>query len=170
MTEQQNLSDALTQHLPFLNRMVVSRMRNRQMAEDVVQQAVLKALVHADQLRFEPALKTWLASIAINEARQTFRSKWLTRMVSLTAETLDADRSDLIEYPGKAHDAKERQTIVRQAVSLLPESYRAVVELCDLQEVSMREAARRLGLTLAAVKSRRHRARKHLRDFVSKFA
>ena len=170
MAEQQNFADSVAQHIPFLNRIVYSLMRGDQMAEDIVQQTVLKALVHADQFRFESTLKTWLASIAINEVHQVYRSKWRTRAVPLMTETLDADRCHLVEYPKDNYEAKERDTIVRHAVSRLPQSYRSVVELCDLQHMPLNEAARRLGLTLPAVKSRRHRARQKLRPFVAKLS
>ena len=61
MAEQQNLPDCVAQHLPFVNRLVWNLTRGDQMAEDIAQQTVLKALISADQFRFESALKTWLA-------------------------------------------------------------------------------------------------------------
>ena len=57
---------------------------------------------------------------------------------------------------------------LRDAVSKLPHGYRSVLELCDLQELSAREAALRLGLTAAAVKIRRHRGRRRLRPLMAR--
>ena len=170
MIEQQKFAESVAQHIPFLNRIVCSLMRGDQMAEDIVQQTVLKALIHSDQFRFESTLKTWLASIAINEVHQLYRSKWRTRAVPLVTEMLDVDRYRLFEIPKDSYETKERDLLVRRAVSRLPKSYRSVVELCDLQHLPLNEAARRLGLTLPAVKSRRHRARQKLRPFVAKLS
>lgn len=135
-------------------------MRGDEMAEDVVQQTVLKALMHVDQFRFESTLKTWLTSIAVNEVYQAYRLVSRSRAVPLTPEALDANRCQRLEFPNEAYEARERELFVRNAVSRLPQMYRSVVELCDLQSVPMKEAALKLGLTLPAVKARRHRARR----------
>ena len=164
--EQQNFADSVALHLPFLNRIVRRLMRGDEMAEDVVQQTVLKALMHVDQFRFESTLKTWLTSIAVNEVYQTYRFIWRSRTVPLTTETFDIDRCQRLEFPNDTYEVRERELFVRSAVSELPEKYRSVVELCELQCVPMKEAAVKLGLTLSAVKTRRHRARQKLRRLV----
>jgi RNA polymerase sigma-70 factor, ECF subfamily len=168
MAEQQNFADCVAQHLPFLNRIVWRLTRSSQIAEDIVQETILKALIHADQFRFESTLKTWLASIAINEVHQVYRSKWRTRAVPLMTENLDEDRYHVAGLATDTHEARERERIVRQAVSRLPQAYRSVVELCDLQHVPLDDAACKLGLTLSAAKSRRHRARQKLRPLVAR--
>lgn len=168
MTEQQTFADSVAQHLPFLNRFVSKLMRGDRIAEDIVQQTILKALTNAHQFRFESALKTWLVSIALNEVHQAYRCHWHRRVIPLTMETLDGDRCRRLELPDNTYEAKERDLIVRHAVSRLPQVYRSVVELCDIQRLPMSEAARKLGLTLPAIKSRRHRARQKLRPLVEK--
>ena len=70
MVDQQHFADSVARHVPFLSRVVRSHVRGDQIAEDIVQQTVLKALTSADQFGSESALTTWLASIAINEACQ----------------------------------------------------------------------------------------------------
>src|SRR5438105_15656258 len=100
MTRQQRFADCVAQHLPFLNRMVRRLTRNDPMTDDIVQQTMLEALVHADQFRFESTLKTWLTSIAMNEVRQLYRCKWRTRSVPLKAEISEGDRSPWVESPG----------------------------------------------------------------------
>lgn len=162
MPEQPNFPDCIAQYLPFLSRVVGRVMRGDQMTEDIVQQTLLKALTKADQFRFESSSKTWLASIAINEARQAYRSGWRRYAVPLITENVDSDRCELVEAPNNSYEAKEREVLVRNAVSRLPHAYRRVIELCDFQEIPLGEAARRLGLTLPAIKSRRHRARQKL--------
>jgi len=58
MSRQENFADCIVEHLPFLNRMVRSLTRSDSLSEDIVQQTMLKALVHADQFRSESTLKT----------------------------------------------------------------------------------------------------------------
>jgi RNA polymerase sigma-70 factor, ECF subfamily len=164
--KQQDFADSVAQYLPYLNRFVANITARDQIAEDVVQQTVLKALTHADQFRSESTLKTWLTSIAVNEVRQAYRVAWRSRALPLLPEPLDRGRCQRPEFSNNNYEENERGFFVRNAVSQLPEMYRTVVELCDLQCVPMREAARKLGLTLSALKSRRHRARTKLRRLV----
>jgi len=167
MSRQESFADCVVEHLPFLNRMVRALTRNDSISEDIVQQTMLKALVHADQFRFDATLKTWLGSIAMNEVRQVYRCKWWTHPVPLTTEKVEGDRSPLVQSPNAGYQAREREVLLRQAVSRLPEPYRCVVELCDLQCLPLKEAASRVRLTLSAIKTRRRRARKKLSPLVS---
>lgn len=153
MPIQLNFSNCVARNLPFLTRVVRGVMRGDQSAEDVVQQTVLKALTNADQFRFESSLKTWLVSIAINEARQAYRSGWRRRTVPLMTEDADSIHSQPFESSTNNCQAKERAALVRTAVSRLPQPYRCVIELCDLQQLPMREAARQLGLTLSVLRA-----------------
>jgi RNA polymerase sigma-70 factor (ECF subfamily) len=166
MAEQQNFSECVAQHLPFLNRVVWGLTRGDEMADDIVQQTILKALLHADQFRFQSTVKTWLSSIAINEVYQVYRSKWRRCAVSLRTEDGNADRY-VAELPKNTYEVKEQAALVRDAVSRLPPPYRSVVELCDFEHLPLKEAARKLGLTVHAVKSRRHRALQKLRPLVA---
>ena len=164
MADQPNFAECVAQHVPYLNRMVRGIMRGDPTSEDIVQQTIFKALVHANQFRFDSSLKTWLVSIAINEVNQLYRSKWRTRAVPLTTEIPEVHRwGHVADLQNDCYEAKQRDILVRRAVSYLPGQYRSVVELCDLQSLPMKEAAHKLGLTLPAVKSRRQRARKILR-------
>jgi RNA polymerase sigma-70 factor, ECF subfamily len=162
MAEQQNFADRVALHLPALTRVVRGLVRGDEMADDIVQQTLLKALTNAGQFRFESALKTWLTSIAINEVRQAYRCRWRKRAVPLITESVEVERYQRVEFPYHAFEANERDLLVREAVARLPQRYRSVVELCDFQSVPMIEAAQKLGLTLPAIKSRRHRARRTL--------
>ena len=166
MAEQPNFANSLAQHLPFLTRFIGGVMCGDQSSEDIVQQTFLKALTKAGQYRFESGLRTWLVSIAINEVRQAYRSGWRRRAVPLITEDIDSLRSEPFDCFNHSYQASERDTVLRKAVSRLPPAYRSVVELCDFQQMPMREAARELGLTLSAIKSRRHRARQKLLPLV----
>ena len=163
--EQENFAECVAQYLPFLNRFVRKLTRCDQIAEDMVQQTVLKAITNAHQFRFESALRTWLISIAVNEVRQVYRSnRWA---VPLITEDMNLHPCSLFGHQKDPYEAKERDILVRRAVSRLPQIYRSVVELCDLQCLPLKQAARELGLTLSAVKSRRHRALKKLQPLVA---
>jgi RNA polymerase sigma-70 factor, ECF subfamily len=168
MGKQEAFADCVLQHLPYLRRMVRSLTRDETITEDIVQETILKALAHADEFRFESSVKTWLTSIAKNELRQLYRCKWRTCSVQLIADDLEDQRLSHVDSTHPSYQAAEREALIRQAVSRLPESYRCVVELCDLQRLSLNEAAARLGLTVAALKSRLRRARKKLRPFVAR--
>jgi DNA-directed RNA polymerase specialized sigma24 family protein len=60
MPKEATFSNCVAQHLPYLTRMVGGLTRNDTTTDDIVQQTMLKALLHADQFRFESTLKTWL--------------------------------------------------------------------------------------------------------------
>jgi RNA polymerase sigma factor (sigma-70 family) len=160
-------ANCVAQHLPYLTRMVGGLTRNDTTTDDIVQQTMLKALLHADQFRFESTLKTWLTAIAKNELRQLYRCKWQMYSVPLITENLESDRSLQVESAGLKCEVSEREVLIRQAVSRLPKTYRSVVELCDLQGLHLKEAATRLQLTVTTVKTRLRRARSKLRPFVA---
>jgi RNA polymerase sigma-70 factor, ECF subfamily len=168
MTDKERFADCVVQQLPFLNRMVRGLTRNDPLADDIIQQTVLKALVHADQFRFDSTLRTWLTSIALNEMRQVYRCKWRTHSAPLITESVESAGSPLAQSPHWTYHMREREVLIRQAVSRLPEMYRCVVELCDLQDLPLKEAADRLRITIGAVKSRLQRARTKLRPFIVK--
>jgi RNA polymerase sigma-70 factor, ECF subfamily len=166
MPRHVNFANSVAQHLPYLTRMARGLTRDDSLTEDLVQQTILKALVHGDQFRCESTLKTWLTSIARNEFYQSYRCEWRRRAVPLVTEHVDGYGVLQVDSLSPAYEAKEREAVVREAVSRLPQSYRSVVELCDLQCLSLQEAAAKLQLTLAAVKTRRQRARRKLLRFV----
>src|ERR1700741_5047118 len=113
MAEQQTFADSVAQYFPFLNRLVRSLMRGDQMAEDIVQQTFVKALTNAHQFRFDSTLKTWLASIAVNEVRQAYRCLWHKRAVPLITEIPELERSHCPEFPHNTYEAEERALLVR---------------------------------------------------------
>jgi RNA polymerase sigma factor (sigma-70 family) len=168
MDKEEAFADCVLQHLPYLRRIVRSLTRDETTTEDIVQETILKALAHADEFRFESSLKTWLTSIAKNECRQLYRCKWRTCSVQMIADELEDQRWSHVDSTRPSYQQAERDALIRQAVSRLPESYRSVVELCDLQRVPLEEAAARLRLTVAAVQTRRRRAREKLRPFVAR--
>ena len=168
MTEQpvidkETFVSNIAAHLPYLRRLAYRLTRGDAMSEDVVQQTLLKALTHCRQFRFESALKSWLFTIAVNEARQMYRSSRRTEVLS-TLDTVGATGAN----PESDYAARERAAAVRDAVARLPDRYRAVIELYDLQLLPLHEVAARLSLPPQLIKLHRHRARRKLRPIVER--
>ena len=167
MRTKEEVANSLGQYLPFLNRLVRRLTGGDPISEDIVQQTMLKALIHSDQFRFQSTLKTWLVSIARNETFQVFKRSHPSRLVPLISENLYSELPAL-QYSDFGAETREREEAVRRAVARLPQTYRCVVEMHDLEEVPLKEVAVRLRLTLAAVKSRHHRGKEQLRPLLQK--
>ena len=93
MHNQTSITESLGQHIPFLRRVVCRFMHGHEMADDIVQETMLRAATNAHKFRFESSLKTWLTSIAINEARQAYRGSWHKRSVPLASEDINLTSS-----------------------------------------------------------------------------
>ena len=135
-------------------------------AEDVAQEAVLKALKNLPSFRGEAKFGTWLVSIAINEARARLRHKKVLKFDSIDAGQEDEDGnvvpsvlSDWREIPSEALERKELRELLRSALESLPQIYREVLMLRDVQEFNIADAASMLGVNEGVVKTRLLRAR-----------
>lgn len=143
-------------------------LRNPQDAEDAVQQSFQRAFTNLDQFHGDSAFATWMTRIAINEALMMLRRRRATTPFFETSNG-DANTTSPIYLaddrptPEQTLAGKEERALVTQAISRLRESLRTVARLRELQELSNAETARRLGLTVTAVKARVFHARRHLR-------
>jgi RNA polymerase sigma-70 factor (ECF subfamily) len=147
----------MDRYLVSVRGLIRSRVQNAAEADDVLQQVLLKAWHHLSTFRSESSFRTWVTSVAINEARQSYRRE-RSRPLSHAFGDLNALVSQT-ESPDEALARLEAARMVRRAVAELPSKYRLVVNLCYLQQLSLREAAQWLQLTVQAVKSRLLRAR-----------
>lgn len=146
--------------------LLFSILKNETEAEDVAQETVIKVYQNLDKFRGESQFRTWVLSIARNEALGRLRKIGNRREDSLDAET-DEQTGDYTpailtswrEIPAEALEQKELGQILRKAIEGLPEIYRNVVLLRDIEEMDIRETAAALGISEAAVKVRLHRAR-----------
>jgi RNA polymerase sigma-70 factor, ECF subfamily len=133
-------------------------------AEDVMQDAYVRAYEHLDQFAGKAAFSTWLTRIAIHEALARKRRRG--RMDELDALP-NGDAMSILKSSapspetGTAH-AEARQ-LLEEAIERLPEAYRSVVVLREVEEMSVAETAESLGVTDAVVKTRLHRAHAMLR-------
>jgi len=148
-------------YLTSLIRFARARLGCESEAEDIVQQAVLRAFIHLGQFRQEASFKTWLSAIALNEVIHWRRGQAVAPIQSLH-ETYAAKLADPASSPHAQCQRREEAERLRQAMTRLPEEYRQMIQLRDLHELSVAETARSLSLTAAAVKTRHHRARKLL--------
>ena len=134
-------------------------------AEDVMQDAYVRAYEHLDQFAGKAAFSTWLTRIAIHEALARKRRRG--RMAELDALTTNGDTMPILKSSAPTPEAGTAQAEARQlleeAIDRLPENYRTVVMLREVEEMSVAETAESLGVTDAVVKTRLHRAHAMLR-------
>jgi len=143
-----------------------SIVKNETEAEDAAQETVINAYRHLASFRGEAKFSTWLTTIAINEGRKKLRkSKGASEdSIEEQAESHEGDYTpapltDWREIPLEALERKELREALRIAVAELPDIYRQVFTLRDLEELNIEETAQALGINPGAVKVRLHRAR-----------
>ena len=145
---------------------VFSIVKNEADAEDGAQDAVISAYRHLGTFRAEAKFSTWLTTIAINEGRKRLRRAKSAAEDSIEEEMEEkegdytpAPLTDWREIPLEALERKELREVLRTAVSELPDIYRQVFTLRDLEELNIEETAEALGVSRGVVKVRLHRAR-----------
>jgi RNA polymerase sigma-70 factor, ECF subfamily len=145
--------------------MALSYMKNEADAEDVAQEAFLKAFHHLATFRSEAKFSTWLIGIALNEARSRLRREATLRMESIDNPADDGGHispailRDWREVPSEALERKEVRQLLQEAITNLPDIYREVFVLRDVEELNNVETAAALSITVGNVKVRLHRAR-----------
>jgi RNA polymerase sigma-70 factor (ECF subfamily) len=149
--------------------------QNREDAEDVLQEAFLKAYEHLDQFQGQSKFYTWVVRIAVNQALMKLRKRKSDRSVSLD-ETIDTGEDTVAreiaawdENPEQQYSREEINQILSSAIDGLAPIYRAVFVLRDVDELSTEETAEALELSVPAVKSRLLRARLQLRDKLTRY-
>jgi RNA polymerase sigma-70 factor (ECF subfamily) len=156
--------------------LLFSLLRNESEAEDAAQETAIKVFLNLHLFRGDSQFRTWVLSIARNEGLGRLRKQASRREDSIEAET-DEQSGDYTpailtswrEVPSEALERKELGAVLRQAIEGLPEIYRNVVLLRDIEEMDVRETAAALGISEGAVKVRLHRARALLqRDLAPK--
>jgi len=145
---------------------VSSILKNETEAEDAAQEAVINAYRHLSSFRAEAKFSTWLTTIAINEGRKRLRKAKGVTFESIDEQTEEkggdytpAQLTDWREIPLEALERKELREALRKAVAELPDHYRQVFTLRDLEEFNIEETAQALGINTGVVKVRLHRAR-----------
>jgi len=145
--------------------MALSFVKNEADAEDVAQETFLKAFHHLASFRSEAKFSTWLVGIALNEARSRLRRAASVRMASIDNTSQEGGRippailRDWREVPSEALERMEVQQMLQKAIISLPEKYREVFVLRDVEELNIAETAAALSISVGNVKVRLHRAR-----------
>jgi RNA polymerase sigma-70 factor, ECF subfamily len=145
--------------------MALSMLKNEADAEEVAQEAFLKAFRNLGSFRAEARFSTWLMSIVLNEARNRLRHKNVLKIESLDEQSDQQERvspallRDWREIPSETLERLEVRQLLHEAVATLPVLYREVLVLRDIEELSVLETAEALSITVATVKVRLHRAR-----------
>jgi RNA polymerase sigma-70 factor (ECF subfamily) len=143
---------------------VFSVVKNEAEAEDGAQEAMISAYRHLASFRGDAKFSTWLVTIAINEGRKRLRKAKSAAEESIDEPTEGGEftpalLTDWREIPSEALERKELREALCAAVAELPDIYRQVFTLRDLEELNVEETARALGIQPGAVKVRLHRAR-----------
>ena len=148
-------------------------LRNETDAEDVAQEAMLKAFANIRQFRAEARFSTWLIQITVNEALMRRR-----RERTVVMEAIDDSREDETDYaprefadwreiPSEALERKEVRQRLAGALASLDRKYREVFVMRDVEHLNIQETAEALGISVASVKTRLLRARLMLRDLLA---
>jgi len=156
-----------------LYRLARGLLRNDSEAEDVVQEAYVRAFTHLESFRGDSSLSTWLSRITMNEALGRLRrQRPAVEIDSLPQGALEAQ---IIQFPLAASDDPEKsmaqreiQRVVEHAIDELPEAFRLVFITRVIEGMNVEETAEILSLKPETVKSRLHRARTMLRDNVER--
>jgi RNA polymerase sigma-70 factor (ECF subfamily) len=149
----------MRRHNQQLYRAARAIVRDDAEAEDVVQQAYLQAFAHIDQFAGTARLSTWLTSIVVHEAlhRRRHAGRAPLSLVEHTDEV--ADVSDAAAGPEETLDRRELARLLERTIDSLPELYRTVLVLRDVQELDTAETAACLGISAETVRVRLFRAR-----------
>ena len=148
---------------------------NEEDAQDVVQDAFLKAYQNLEQFQGNSKFYTWLVRIAVNEALMKLRRRRSDKTVSIDEDveteegSMPREVADWSPNPEQLYGQSELSDILKKTIQGLPPGFRTVFVLRDVEGLSTEETAEMLSLSIPAVKSRLLRARLQLRERLSKY-
>jgi RNA polymerase sigma-70 factor, ECF subfamily len=160
----------MERHNQRLYRLARTVVKDDSEAEDVVQESYLRAFSALSSFRQEASLSTWLTRITINEALGRKRKQRPT--IGLEhIDTIGRESGQIIPFPNMNSDTdpersaaqREIRRLLEQSIDALPEAFRVVFVMRDVEELSIEETAASLGIRPETVKTRLHRARRLLR-------
>jgi RNA polymerase sigma-70 factor, ECF subfamily len=169
----QELAHLVTHYSPLFRRIALAHLGNIADAEDAVQDALLSALMHVEQFRGQAKMSTWLTSIVINSARMKLRRR--SRQVQIILDDTSREQqlsladlvSDVRPDPEQAYRNREIAGTLARATSRLSPILRMTFQLRDVDGLSIRETAHRMGVPSGTVKARLTRARAGLRKAIN---
>ncbi len=138
-------------------------------ANDAAQDTFIKAYKNIKKFKFDSSFQTYITRIAINTCKDEFRK--LSRQngnLSIDSDENLCEIKDTSDTPEKAFEKKERRDAVRNAIASLPQKYREVIVLRDINGIPYEEIAKILKTSQGTVKSRINRARSALKEILQK--
>ena len=172
--DEKAFEQLVVQESPRLFRVIVRIVGDDDEAESILQETFLQAYQRINTFRRESKLTTWLYAIGINLARASLRkSRRLSSLEDQEVERMQPEfnRGMFVETPAvwdpaRVTELSDRRQLVRKGIEQLPEDYKTVVILRDIEEYSTDEVAKMLGISSGAVRVRLHRARGALRKLL----
>ncbi|MGH2877737.1 MAG: RNA polymerase sigma factor [Solirubrobacteraceae bacterium] len=159
--DQAAFGELARRHSPRLRRVLVRVTGSREAAQDVLQEALVRAWENVGRFEGRASFFTWLTRIAINES---YRAMKRTGPSVVAWDDAVGERiPSWGSRPDEVFESREFLRAVASALDLLPEEHRSAVVLRDVEGLSTAEAAQALGIEEAALKSRLHRGRMALR-------
>jgi RNA polymerase sigma-70 factor (ECF subfamily) len=173
--DQEAFEDLVSRYENKVYRLAIKLTRNETLAEEVMQEVFLKIYEKIGTFRGESALSSWIYRIAANAsfAKLNLEKRHQHADIEETmpqAEIALQDRQDsTLELPDRPLLTNEALSVISRAIERLPEDFRVVLTLRDVEGMSNEEVARILDLSVPAVKSRLHRARLLLRKRLARY-
>ncbi|MCM4158243.1 RNA polymerase sigma factor [Gramella sp. AN32] len=152
-----------------LYRVIRSYLKDEAEIEDLMQNSYIKAYTKLYQFKLESSFSTWLIRIGINESLARLKEKG--RLIHLNDQFFNSDNNIVLEIPDKKqlnpHDKmirNEAKHLLENAIDQLDKKYKTVYILKEVEEMSLKEIAVALDLTVANVKVRLHRSKERLKE------
>jgi RNA polymerase sigma-70 factor (ECF subfamily) len=173
--DEEAIETLFKRHRQKILRVVLRYAHVREDAEDIVQQSFQKAFIYLHRFEGKSSFSTWLTRIAINEALMLLRQGRTLREVLVDDPGEAGGSAASLQMPDASPDPetsylrRERVQILSETLGNLRPGMRKAIELRELAELSTEETARRMGVSVAAVKGRIFHARKKLRERLSRY-
>ena len=166
-----NLDDLYEEYGRYIYHLCLKLTRNKEEAEDVMQDVWVKVVRYSDRLDSVDHLKGWLTTICMNTFRDRYRKNVrhnqhvMNQPSTLDVPILDLVPSDMLT-PSEIVEKKDIQSLIRQKIDKLDDIYKTTIEYFYVYQYSLNEIAEEMKVSIGTVKSRLFRARKYLKELL----
>ena len=171
MTMNNNIDDLHEEYGRYIYHLCLKLTRNKEEAEDVMQDVWVKVIRYSDRLADVDHVKGWLTTICMNTFRDRYRKTTrrnehvMNQPAALDVPILDLVASDTLT-PGEVVERNDLQTLVRKKIGELDDIYRTTIEYFYVYQYSLIEISEVMRVSIGTVKSRLFRAKKHLKEMM----